>query len=143
MYICPNCKTEHEEFANFCFACGAKMEAEPVAQQPIYEQAAAQQPIYEQPVAQPPVYEQPVYAAPVEEPSKAKSIIPMILSIAGLALGVIGLFTTFILFCLGLTEHYSYGEVGIAVGIVFTMLSLPAGLIGMILSNKARGGRNC
>lgn len=64
MYICPNCKTQLEDDAAFCYMCGTIFEQQP-APQPV------QQPVYnEAPVA---------YEAPKAEPGIARAIIALVL----------------------------------------------------------------
>lgn len=110
-------------------------------QQPV--QPEYQPPAYQQPVQ--PAYQQPVqpaqpmysYAAePVaEEPSKGKTITGMILSIAGAAMGALGMFYSFIFTMMGL-EDPEMAIGGFVFGIVFAIFSVPLSLIGLLLSKN-------
>ena len=137
MYTCPKCNYELEAPSNFCPICGASMipeqAQEPVAipvqpEQPTYQQAPVQ-PVYQQPVyQQAPVYQQPT------PPSKAKSIVGMILSLFGIEFPPIILlyFTVFPAYVAGIT------------GVVCSFIALPLCIIGMALclSNRSAGDRS-
>lgn len=126
MIICPVCKKEVPETANFCTYCGASLAAAPVA-----ENQPPVQPQYTQPVQTQyiqPQYQQPQPAAP----NKAFTIVGMALSIAGFATAIIGFF--YILMFL----MVEFGSMAFGMAIGFGMFSFPLSLVGLIMSNKAR-----
>ncbi len=125
---------------------------QPYYEQPAYEQPAAyaqpQQPTYEQPAVyaqqnyyeQPPVYAQPPYAAPITPPpSKAKSIVGMILSIASVAMGGTGLLLTALFTLAGMADQdvEVMSVLGIVYGFMFLVIALPLAIIGFVMSSKA------
>ncbi len=163
MYICPKCGKTFDTPTNFCPLCGANMAeqtpVQPVVEQPVVEQPVVEQPVVEQPVyvqpttpqaptyappaytqpvnTQPvnpqPQYTQPVYPQnayqPVQPPSKAKSIVGMVLGISGLAFAAIGLLYTLIFMAVD-------GAAGFAFGLVFSLISFPLSLVGLIMAKK-------
>ncbi len=143
MYICPNCKAEHEQLFAFCSVCGNKMDASNVvieepAAQPIAEQPVAepQAPIYQQPIEQP-IYQQPMYQQPpvphnIDGKLKAKGFVGMGLSIGGVVMAAIGFLYTAITIAVPVA--------GFMFGLIFSMFALPLSIVGMILSRKAIAG---
>ncbi len=141
MYICPNCHKVSEVPAAYCAACGTAMVAQSApapqapayAAQPTYSYPQPQQPAYQQPPQQywqqPPAYQQPAapVAPPQNAPSKGKVIVGMVLGIAGLAMASLGLLYTFIF------SEIAMG--GFVFGLVFSMISTPLSLVGLIMSN--------
>ena len=146
MYICPNCNTQSEQFANFCSICGAQMiyaEPQPIEPQPVEPQQTEvlyppveqeqvpqfyppQQPAY--PVYTPPVYTPPAYT-PVNKPKLATKIVGMALSIAGLVFLAIGGLYTFIF---GFVE----GIAAFIFALIFDLFYSPLSIVGLCLSNK-------
>lgn len=128
MYICPNCNKTSETPLNFCSECGTPMVEQAPAQpvqpvQPVYEQPAYQQPAYQQPQ---PMYQ---YTQTVSaEPSKGKVITGMALGIAGLSMAALGLLYTLIFMA-------AEPEVGFGFGFVFSLISAPLAIVGMVISN--------
>lgn len=127
MYICPNCNKTSDTPVNFCSECGTPMveqaPAQPQYQQPAYEQPAYQQPVYQQP--------QPMYQytqTVTAEPSKGKVITGMALGIAGLSMAVLGLLYTLMFMAME-------PEVGFGFGFVFSIISAPLSIVGMVISN--------
>lgn len=108
MNFCPTCNFTSNEPMNYCPKCGSKMEQYvPVPQ---------------------PVYTQPSPISPVQPPSKAKSIVGMALSIAGIAMSSLASFYSLIFL---IEEELE----GVAVsGILFFFFSFPHALVGLILS---------
>lgn len=118
MYICPNCNNSTQEAINYCPKCGSRMVQEAPAPAPQYQ------------------YQQPVYTA--APPSKAKSIVGMALSIAGIAMSSLASFYSLIFL---MEEELE----GVAVsGILFFFFSFPLSLVGLILSKNYinAGGTN-
>jgi len=150
MYICPNCKTTSDTKINFCPKCGSAMgeivmadpapaavEQPVAAEQPV---AVAEQPVVvaEQPVMaeQPTKAPQPVinyapivptYEQPAPQYSKAKSIVGMVLSI-------VGLFFAFLGFVYTAAAIDVEEELAFAFSFVFSFLSFPLSIVGLILS---------
>lgn len=137
MYICPNCNKTSDTPMNFCSNCGSAM----VQQDPIAEAMPVEEPVVS-PVVTPipvtPVATAPVYTVTqTPAPSKGKMITGMILGIAGVIMGSIGLLYT--LLFIGLD-----GIMAFSFGLVFSMISAPLSLVGMILSRgcAAQGHSN-
>jgi len=122
MYTCPHCQFNTETPSAFCPQCGANMS---MPQQP---QQAYQQPIYQQPVYQQPVYPQyPQQSAG----SRGQKIAGMILGISGFVVAILGFIYTIIF--IDIEE-----EAAFIFGMMFSMISLPLSIVGMILSIKSR-----
>jgi len=140
MYICPNCKTQSEQFANFCSQCGTQMvyaEPQPVEPQtellyqPVEQEQAApfyppQQPAYP---SYAPAYTPPAYT-PVNKPKLATKIVGMALSIAGLVFVAIGGLYTLFFSLLG------EGVAAIVFSVVFDLFFIPLSIVGLCLSGK-------
>lgn len=111
MFVCPNCNNISNEAMNFCTKCGTQMisvETNPASQ----EQNQAPQ------------------------PSKAKIITGMVLSINGIAYAAIGIFYTFILALTSIND-YEMAIITFIFSVVFSIFSLPASIIGFLLSKNA------
>lgn len=155
MYLCTNCKHTSETPENFCPVCGHPMTQQAAAEPavvtepvPTAEPVVAAEPV---PAAAPAAEQQPAYAvqpqyqyvqpqAPtsVAPPSKAKVIVGMVLSIAGLAMAALGMLYTLIFMA---TAMATAGIVAFGVGLVFFLFSLPLALVSLILSqNNLRAG---
>ncbi len=129
MRICPNCNNTSQEAINFCPKCGTAMVEQAPPAPPV-------QPVYQEPVQPQYQYQQPVYTA--APPSKAKSIVGMALSIAGIAMSSLASFYSLIFL---IEEELE----GVAVsGILFFFFSFPLSLVGLILSKNYinAGGTN-
>lgn len=121
MYICPNCKTESETKINFCPKCGSTM-GEIVVTSPAPV-------VNEQPKA-PVIPAQPIvstYTQPATQYSKAKGIVGMALSIAGL-------FFAFLAFVYTVALIDLEGALAFGMSIGFTIFSLPLSIVGLVLS---------
>lgn len=116
MYTCPYCNYQTETPSAFCPQCGANM-------------SAPQQPIYQQPIYQQPIYQQPFYQPEVG--SRGKKIAGMVLGIVGFVMSILAFIYTVALADVEL-------EAAIVFGMMFSMISLPLSLVGMILSIKSR-----
>ncbi len=138
MYTCPNCNHSSETPMNFCSKCGTKTVYTESVQQPAYEAPvqpayeAPAQPVYEAPAQ--PAYEEPVYVAPPVKSGAPKGLViaGMALSIAGMVLAAFGFLYTMIFWdsnIEGLAFGYALG---------FFFFSFPCGLVGLILSSKAK-----
>ena len=118
MYVCPNCGKTFAEPTNFCDNCGNA----------VAYQAAPAQPLYSTPVS----YQQPA-------PSRGKHIAGMILGISGMVMALIGMLYAMILFPEAVDRRYAAEALG-AVGLIFSIISLPLSIVGLALSNRKAFG---
>lgn len=127
MYICPNCNKTSDTPMNFCSNCGSAM----VQQEPAAEAVQATEPVVipvVNPVPVTPVATAPVYTVTdTPAPSKGKMITGMILGISGVVMGSLGLLYTLMFLAVD-------GAMAFGFGLVFSMISAPLSLVGMILS---------
>lgn len=128
MYICPRCNTQSEVPANFCPTCGAAMVMAATQQPDAPEQTAVQQTT---PSYNPTTYTYPPYQQPANRPSKAKAIVSMSLSAAGLLFAFLGFIYTSIFMAVE-------PEAGLVMAIVFGIFSLPLSIIGLCMASSVR-----
>ena len=111
-----------------------------------YSPSAYQQPtdtpVYQQPTYPPSPYAQPSdYAVPTPPaaPSKAKSIVGLILGISALATGVTGLLCTIFFTALAASgqEVEEMSIFGITYGFMFMLSALPPAIIALVMSQKS------
>ena len=118
MFICPNCKKTSETPLNFCTYCGSRMEEVNTAQSaPVNEATRGG-------------YGNNMPDAP--KPSKAKSIVGMVLSIIGFGNSAFGILYTLIYMA---TQS---GEFTFTFALIMFLIAFPTSLVGLILSSKSR-----
>ena len=115
MNKCTNCGYTTDNNINFCPMCGGKVEAEVFATQQIV-------------VA-------PTYSEPVQKPNKAKMIVGMALSIESFITAIV------MFFYVGVFSAI-LPEMGLIYGIVFAVINLPIGIVGLSLSKDTTNGRD-
>ncbi len=134
MRYCPNCQTQFDDSMVFCSNCGTALVQQA---QPNY---------YQQPQPQPGViYPQPV---PVDhtKPSKARTIVGMIMSLCGLEGGAVSLILFMWLGFFGalfqLIDGSTEGQIvmsGLSTfySVFFAIFSLPFSIIGLTMSKRS------
>ncbi len=112
MITCPNCGKTHNNTANFCDACGSRLEtpATPNVSAPVY--------------------------VPVYQPS-VKNIPGMIMSAVGMGLSIfasIYFFFGFVIF--GIDEMLRVGAPFFVFSLVFSLIAIPFSVVGLTMSAK-------
>ena len=122
MRFCPNCQTQFDNYATHCSQCGSIL----------YEYVDATQPTYAPPKA--------------NEPSKARVIVGMIMSLCGLEGGVVSAMITGYLSVMFFAIAVLTGDmeamgagliIAMLYGLFFGIFSTPFSIVGLVMSKKS------
>ena len=145
MYFCTKCGKQLDSSAKFCSGCGEPVNPPVVHTTPVGEIRVPQEPpVYEpRPAYQsaPQVrYQQPAQVR-YQQPEVVISTKTKVLGFVGMGLGIGALFFA-VLGILYTLIGMEDGAVAFGMSVGFGMVSVPCGIVGMLLSNQSMDGGN-